>query len=144
MANYTKSEIEAFRRKDLLYSRQSAAKATSVVFEGMGIGVEEFKKYSDEMFAWIQQDQLAEVKIPMPATTPKKESVGGSLPTPTPEQKKVLDAILYDLPSKDIPWDWDFVCKQVLKYSTDIAGASSPTYPKSMGSVDKIVEWLKT
>lgn len=121
MGNYSAEEIAAFKRKDLLYSRQSAAKATSVVFEGMGISIEEFKKYSDEMFAWIQEGN--------PPT-----------PTPTTDQQKVLDAIGDCIGSA---LDQKELYKKVLQYSTEVAGAASRTYPQCMDSVPGIVKWLE-
>lgn len=134
MANYTPEEIAAFNRKDLLNSRMSAAKATSINFEGKAVNEEMFLAFSDKVFAWIRQDQLDEQ--PMPET---KQEI---LPTPTPDQQKVLENIYMKL-----AWTggdtWNVLKEKVLQFSTDVAGCKTATYPVSLDSVDKIVNWLK-
>ena len=139
MANYSKEEIAAFNRKDLLNSRMSAVKATSVNFEGKEVDFELFKEFSDKVFDWIRQDQQdTSGKSPLPDV----EGDSLSLPTPTTEQKKVLDAIMDNTSYADVN-DWDQMCTKVLKYSTEVAGLKVATYPKSMDSVDNIVNYIK-
>ncbi len=135
MGNYSKEEIAAFGRKDLLNSRMSAVKATSVNFEGKSASFKEFKEFADDVFSWVQQDQLNTSPIP---------KVKGVLPTPTADQKKVLDAITAELFNVDKIWDdINYIQKQVLRYSTEVAGVDKPTYPTNLASVDKIVEWIQ-
>ena len=137
MANYSKEEIAAFGRKDKLNSRMSAVKATSVNFEGKEIDFKGFKVFADEVYAWLRQDQLSESLEPK-VDTPAKDNK--SLPTPTPDQKKVLDLIESKIGGSTM--SFEHTCELVLQYSTEVAGASSPTYPKSMNSVQGIVEWI--
>ncbi len=130
MGNYSKEEIAAFGRKDLLNSRMSAVKATSVNFEGESVTSPSFLVFADEVFRWVQQDQLN--------TSPIPEVKSGVLPTPTANQKKVLDAIdnKVDLPRLELH-------ARVLRFSTEVAGVEKATYPTNLASVDKIVEWIQ-
>ena len=124
MGNYSQEEIAAFGRKDKLNSRMSAVKSTSINFEGKGIDFEGFKVFADEVYSWIRQDQLD--ASPIPNVEQKdggntKERNPPSLPVPTPEQDKVLRAI-----KLKVELSLEEVRKSVLKYSTEVAGASSP------------------
>ncbi len=135
MGNYSKEEIEAFRRKDLLNSRMSAVKATSVNFEGKSASFEEFKEFADQVFRWVQQDQLAASTIP--------EVKSGVLPTPTADQEKVILAIDVVLQNNNFFISVEELQRQVLRYSTEVAGVDKPTYPTNLASVDKICKWIQ-
>ncbi len=135
MGNYSKEEIAAFRRKDLLNSRMSAVKATSVNFEGKSASFKEFKDFADDVFGWVQQDQLGTSAIP--------EVKSGVLPTPTADQEKVILAIDVVLQNNNFFISVEELQRQVLRYSTEVAGQLKPTYPTNLASVDKIVEWIQ-
>lgn len=141
MPNYTKEEIAAFGRKDLLNSRMSAVKATSVNFESKSVSFKEFKEFADDVFSWVQQDQLSASPIPKVADEVKVK--GGVLPTPTADQKLVLDAIDVALINNDFFISLDELSKQVLRFSTKVAGVDKATYPTNLASVGKIVEWIQ-
>jgi hypothetical protein len=120
---YTKEEIEQFQKKDKRISMQGLVQvllATGANIHEVKENVALAKKYSDEIWRIVDGDTLI-------------------LPTPTADQKKVLDAI----DSKVNIADRKELVIRVLQYSTEVAGLSNPTYPTSMGSVDKIVEWIK-
>ena len=144
MANtYSEADKVAFKKKDLLYARQTAANVTSAIFEGKEIDSNIFIDYAGVVFDWLfqEQDKLDERNVPQIGNTSKPD-----VPTPSVEQKKVLDAIFNKL---NLTFDGNSPCiseieiqKKVLQYSTKVANVVNPTYPKSMASVDKIVNWI--
>lgn len=140
MPNYTKTEIEAFHRKDLLNSRMSAVKAASVNFEARGVSFADFKLFADQVFSWVQQDQLNTSS--MPKVRGEVEVKSGVLPTPTADQKKVLDAISIKLDGLDDKHDFYTLQEKVLWFSTEVAKVDKPTYPNNMTSVDRVAEWI--
>ena len=140
MGNYSVEEIAAFGRKDLLNSRMSAVKATSVNFEGKSASFKEFKDFADKLFSWVQQDQLAASGMPEVKGDVQKSGV---IPTPTADQKKVLDVIIKRLRDDDYIWDRDFIYEKVLLYSTAVVSVEKPTYPTNLASVDKICKWIQ-
>jgi hypothetical protein len=143
MAQYSTEDKLAFKKKDLLYARQTAANVTSAIFEGKEVDSDTFIEYADKVFDWLfqEQEKLDVSNVPNTSTNSVPKPVSGfEPPKPTVEQKKVLDAIF-----SKVGYDgmiWEDMCQKVLNYSTEVAGVSNPTYPKSMASVDKIVEWI--
>ena len=129
-------------KKDHLSARQTAANCTSYIFQGTGVDIEYLKKYADEIFNWLFQEQdKLDVKVP---EVSKRDNLptpteSDSVPVPTADQKKVLDAICVHLP-KLAPKE---VQQRVLQYSTEVAGKSSPQYPTNILAVEPIVKWLK-
>jgi len=127
MANYTKEEIEAFKKKDQMNCRQSALKAASLVFEGTGCDlVNPTKTVLDdakEYYAWLYPTVDAE---------PAKSA--DVLPTPTAAQKKVLDAI-----QDKTGIEWDILRKVVLQWAKEIHKISK--YPENLSSVTEFIKW---
>jgi hypothetical protein len=139
MPNYTEEELKAFRLKDKRMSISGILQAmirsgVTTNENTLKYNVELAKRYSDEVY------EAAEgiFDRDSPAVN---ESVA-SPPTPTPDQKKVLDAVYGGL--KDGPvLSWDEMSRTVLRYSTEVAGCSSAVYPSNVASAAKIVDWIK-
>jgi hypothetical protein len=139
---YTPEEIEQFRKKDKRISIQGIlqvilAKDGAKVSE-VEANVKLAKAYSDEIEEIVNEN--GGVKEVTTRPTPAESD---SLPAPTADQKKVLDAICTQLKGLDTQMDWDDVCRNVLQYSTEVAGKSSPQYPINILAVEPIVKWLK-
>jgi len=137
MGQYTEADKLAFKKKDYLYARQTAANCAAEVFSGNNVSFAEYKAYSDSIFDWLFQDQdPLPSKSPVP--TPAEET--DVIPKPTPEQAKILKLILDGL-----GWEIDRkdeLCKLVLKYSTEVAGKVDPVYPTTDKAVEPIVNYI--
>jgi len=138
------TDPSVWAKKDHLSARQTAANCTSYIFQGTGVDIESLKKYADEIFTWLfqEQDKIA-VKVPKvvkkKATKEVPPTESDSLPVPTAAQKKILDTICVQLPEIS-PKE---VQQKVLQYSTEVAKKSTPQYPTSKLAVEPIVKWLK-
>lgn len=158
MANYSESEIRAFKKKDLLNSRMSALKAVSVIHEGSAKKAKTVLKEADEYFDWVQQDQT--VSEPKGYHTPDEDSESkkqetetappsdtqksidsSTLPKPNLAQKKVLDVISDRLGART-QQEKVMIVKSVLRWSFAVHDGSK-VLPSRMSSVDEFLAWLK-
>ena len=132
--NYTKEDKEAFRRKDWLSARQSAAKDASVIFEGQGIEIDKFIAYAEEIVKWIWQGQ-GDVPEPLREVKPTKQqkAILGTTPMPNLEEKKILDEIERKLPPTTGLYNL------VLDWAEQKCGKR--VYPKKQQSVNEFCEW---
>ena len=138
---YSEADKLAFKKKDYLYARQTAANCAAEVFSGKSVPFAEYKAYSDSIFDWLFQDQdrLPEKKFNSP--TEKTDEVDSDvIPKPTPEQARILklnlDGLGWEIDRKDE------LCKLVLKYSTDVAGKVDPAYPTTDKAVEPIINHI--
>ena len=126
MANYSEEEINAFKKKDDMYMRQTASNCTSLVFEGKEIESEVFIDYAEKIYSWLKgQDNTAASPVPTVKTEP--------LPTPQLAQKNILDLIASKLDMSEaevrpIVHKW---CKET--YDVD--------YPSKPKAVDIFLNW---
>lgn len=137
MANYTKEEIAAFKKKDQMNCRQSALKAASLIFEGAGCDMANPTKTvlddAKEYYAWL---------YPQEDNKPAAGTASNiSLPTPTAVQAKVLEKIAEDLHAAGTKLDIEVIKLRVLDFAE--VEYKMRKYPENMGSVETFVKALE-
>lgn len=129
---YTPEEIEQFRKKDKRISMQGLVQvllAAGANIHEVTSNVALAKQYSDEIWGIVEGSKSSE--------PPVERSPTNVIPKPTADQVPVLKAVM-----EQTGLDKDSVCIGVLDYSTNVLHKTVATYPTSMGSVAKIVEYL--
>lgn len=144
--NYSKEQLEAFKRKDMLNSRMSALKAVSLLFEGLGASEMNLAEYdlrgeADVFYAWLTQDQdWAKEKD---VSNPLEQSQPEQLPLPTAKQQSVVNAICNKLAKqKGSSVDTSKVKTAILDIAEKEYGVRS--YPSKKESVDFFVNKIKS
>lgn len=125
MANYTKDEIAAFKKKDQMNCRQSALKAASINNEGKGVSSKDMLVEAQEYYDWL---------YPVADAEPVKGV--DVLPTPTAAQAKVLSKIAAELKQ-----DVETIKPKVLDYAEK--NYNMRKYPENVDSVNVFVKALK-
>jgi hypothetical protein len=142
MANYSATEIRAFKLKDILNSRMSALKASATLYDGVGCDLghttDTVLADADKYFEWLRQDQDKPDVGPTPDTSLGSDTgtTLGQVPEPTLQQKKVIDAIAGKLGKVQAD-----LKSHILDWANETHGQRS--YPTKLDSVDTFINWYR-